>query len=141
MPLGEYIEPKEFIIELPDGSHKDFKAGGEYYTLFMSEVYNDTKQIEISDAKDYFSKLGKIYCDEINEQIQNHCVEYIYPLLDEANQKRCMAGFGGDCMDGLIDCYSSEPLNIEGIPDLTFQIQGEDYRMKWRYCTEEDFEE
>lgn len=131
---------------MPFGKYSD--ALGECFSLFTAKVYvvnkeyqqhtGETQEIEISDPKNYFTVLGEKYVRQISDLVENHCEKYLFPLLSESEQKRLFAGFGGDCMSGLIDCHSSKPLDIENIPDTTFEIEGRHYRMEWHYYEEED---
>lgn len=145
MPFGEFIEYQEFILEFPNGNRKILKVGGEYHAMFTSEVYSvnkdhtgETHEEKILHPEKHFENLGEEFVIQVNRIVYYHCVEHIFPHLSEANKKRCEAGFGGDLADGIIDWYSPQPLDIEGIPDISFEIKGQLYRMEWHYYKGED---
>lgn len=143
MPYGEFEEPKSFLLTgMPGKDDFDYDFKGGYCGMFTGSVYLDGTKIE--DAKEYFHKLAKDHGKDefdyyvvINDEIEDHCRQYIFPHIKDYSKYEYICGFGGDEMDGTIFFRLEQPLDDMPLT-TTFEIDGKTYEIKWEYFVDSD---
>lgn len=141
MPFGLFAPSRTDLITNKHGETVVLNTPEGYSGLFWGRVYDaDGNRIKI--AHDYFWHLGQVdYPDDdfkywgiIDSRIAEHCDTYILPYCGKRHHYQ--SGFGGDESDGLVDFWTEKP--IPEMPDMPFEISGNQYVMKWEYSSGEE---
>jgi hypothetical protein len=133
MPFGKFYPAKMEIITTSSGEIVETNSSDGYSGLLWGMVYTSNNNV-IKNAEEYFYELdnnGYKYWDMIREFIATYCVNHIEPYCGSNGSYQY--GFGGDECDGLIDFWTEKP--IPEIPDMSFEIEGKRYVIKWHYSS------